>query len=290
MKGLVVEDAMRRQVIRAQQDFSLGECVNRLIKFKVNALLVCDQAGCPTGVVSKTDIVGAFYGGLPPAETLSGDIMNGPALTCFSDDELGAALDLMRKSGAEQLFVQGAEPCAVVGTLSYGDVVALLYRYCRACPKGAAGPPGPAGDRDRTRFLTVRDAMRPSAVSCGQDAMLAEVIEALTAHRVGAILVVDAGGLPVGVVSKTDIVLAYHHGASLEGEAQTVLKSPVVSCEQDCLLSDAIRRMFLKDLQRIFAYSEDPSRVTGVLSLSDAAQMRSGSCRACMASRVILQP
>ncbi|MDR3568322.1 MAG: CBS domain-containing protein [Syntrophobacteraceae bacterium] len=285
MKGLLVEDAMRRQVIRAPQDMYLGQCVNQLIKFKAGALLVGDKTGCPVGVVSKTDIVGAFYGGLPIAQTLAIDIMNGPALTCFPDDELGGALDLMRKNGVHQLFVQGAEPCAVVGTLSYGDVVALLYRYCRACPQGAAGL---TGSFDRTQFLTVRDAMKTCAVSRGNNSSLAEAIEELTTHHSGAVLIVDGDGLPSGVISRTDIVLAYHHGASLEAEAQTIATSPVASCDENFLLTEAIRQMFLKDLQRLFAYAKDPAHITGVLSLSDAAQMRSGSCRACMASRIIV--
>ena len=290
LKGLLVEEAMRRQVISAPHDMSLGKCVHRLIKFKANALLVCDESGCPVGVISKTDIVTAFYGGLPIEETLSRDVMNGPAGTCFPDDELGAALELMRNNGVHQLFVQGAEPCAVVGTLSYADVVALLYRYCRACPKGAVGRSGAAGLGDRTQFLTVRDAMRTAVMTRGQQDSLAEVIEELTAHRLGAVLIVDGNGLPVGVISKTDIIFAYRHGSNLDVEARFIMKSPIASCDENFLLTDAIRQMFLKDVQRLFAYAGDPSNISGVLSLSDSAQMRSGSCRACMASRMIVQP
>jgi CBS domain-containing protein len=290
LQGLLVEEAMRRQVIRAPHDASLGNCANQLIKFKANALLIGDETGCPVGVISKTDIVGAFYAGLPIVETLSRDVMNGPPLTCFPDDELGVALDLMRKNGVHQLFVQGAEPCAVVGTLSYGDVVALLYRYCRACPKGAAGRSEAAGIEDRTRFLTVKEAMRTSVISCGPEEVLAGVIEKLMANRLGAVLIEDGKGLPVGVISKTDIILAYHHGAGLEVEARALLKWPAVTCDENSLLTDAIRQMFLKDVQRIFAYGAVPSHIVGVLSLADAAQIRSGSCRACMASRMMGSP
>ncbi len=287
LKGLLVEEAMRRQVIQLSRDVSLDKCINQLIKFKVNALLITDETGCPAGAVSKTDIIGAFYGGLPIAESLSIDIMNGPLLTCFPDDELGVALNLMRRNGVSQLFVQGAEPCSMVGTLSYSDVVALLYRYCRSCPKGAARRSELTDRSDRTKLLIVRDAMRTSVIFCRQEDSLAGVIERLTAHRLGAVLIQDAGGLPVGVISKTDIILAYRHGSSLEVEARSILKTPVESCDEDSLLSDAIRHMFLKDVQRLFAYAGDPSRIVGVLTLSDAAHTLSGSCRACMASRII---
>jgi hypothetical protein len=45
--------------------------------------------------------------------------------------------------------------------------------------------------------------------------------------------------------------------------------------------------MFLSDVQRLFVHAGDPLRVIGVLSLSDAARVRSGSCRACLPSRFI---
>ncbi len=290
LKGLLVEEAMRRQVIQLPHDASLDKCINQLIKFKVNALLATDETGCPVGVISKTDIVGAFYGGLSLADSRAMDIMNGPALACFPDDELGVALDLMRRNGVHQLLVQGAEPCAVIGTLSYPDVVALLYRYCRACPKGAVRQSELPDRCDRTQMLTVRDVMRTPVTACRREDYLATVIEELTDHRLGAVLIQDPQGMPAGVISKTDIIVAYHHGAGLESEAQSIMKSPVASCDVHSLLSEAIRHMFLKDVQRLYAHSGDPSHIVGVLSLSDAAQSRSGSCRACNTSRIITGP
>jgi CBS-domain-containing membrane protein len=290
LKGLLVEEAMRRQVIGLPHDASLDRCVNQLIKFKVNALLVSDDKLCPVGVVSKTDIVGAFYGGLAIKDSRLMDIMNGPPLICFPDDELGVALDLMRRNGVHQLFVQGAESCAVIGTLSYSDVVALLYRYCRACPKGAVRRPEHPDRADLTQFLIVRDAMKAPVISCRQEDSLAGVIEELMAHRLGAVLIQDVQGLPVGVVSKTDVIVAYNHGSGLEVEARSIMKAPVASCDERSFLSDAIRHMFLKDVQRLFAYAGDQSHIVGVLSLSDAAQVRSGSCRACETSRIIAAP
>ena len=290
LRGLLVEEAMRRQVIQLPHNASLNNCINHLIKFKVNALLVTNETRCPVGIVSKTDLVGAFYGGLPMVDSQSIDIMNGPLLTCFPDDELGVALDIMRRNDVHQLFVQGADPCAVIGTLSYSDVVALLYRYCRECPKGAVRRSELPGRSDQTQFLIVRDAMKTPVISCREEDSLAKVMEELMAHRLGAVLIQNAKGLPVGVISKTDIILAYHHGSSLEVEARSIMNSPVASCDEDSLLSEAIRHMFLKDVQRLFTYTGDPLYLVGVLSLSDAAHIRSGSCRACVTSRIIATP
>jgi hypothetical protein len=43
--------------------------------------------------------------------------------------------------------------------------------------------------------------------------------------------------------------------------------------------------MLLKDVQRLFVHAQDPAQIIGILSLSDAARFRSGSCRACTPSR-----
>jgi hypothetical protein len=45
--------------------------------------------------------------------------------------------------------------------------------------------------------------------------------------------------------------------------------------------------MLLRDVQRIFVHGSDPAKIVGVLSLSDAARFRSGSCRACTSSRLM---
>ncbi len=289
MKGLRANEAMQRRVLRLPKSASLGKCINQLIEFKLNGLLVLDSASCPVGVVSKTDLVGAFYGGLP-VESLLGDIMNGPLLTCFPDDEVEVCLNLMRTNGVHQLYVQGAEPCSIIGMLSYPDVVGLLYRYCRLCPQSSIRKAERSNHSNWAQPLTVREIMAKPVISRSEEDSLAEVIEELMTHRLGAVLIRDAHGRASGVISKTDIVVSYNHGTSLEVEARSVMQTPVVSCDQQSSLTEALRHMFLNDVQRLFIHDGDSGHIVGVLSISDAAQVRSGSCRACTASQIITAP
>ena len=55
---------------------------------------------------------------------------------------------------------------------------------------------------------------------------------------------------------------------------------------EDEFLEDAIQKMIFTDVHRLFVYKDDPQNITGVLSLSDAARIRSGSCHACLSSRI----
>gem|GEM_PF-192452 len=289
MKGLLANEAMQRQVLKLPENASLGKCISQLIKFKLNGLLVLDSALCPVGVASKTDLVGAFYGGLP-VESLLGDIMNGPLLTCFLDDEVEACLNFMRANGVHQLYVRGAEPCSIVGMLSYSDVAGLLYRFCRSCPKSTIRKAERSNHFSCAQPLTVKEIMTKSVISRSEEDSLAEVIEELMTHRLGAVLIRDAHGRACGVISKTDIIVSYNHGTSLEVQARSVMQAPVVSCDQQSPLTEALRHMFLNDVQRLFIHDGDSGHIIGVLSLSDVAQVRSGSCRACSASQIIAAP
>ncbi|MCG8635542.1 MAG: CBS domain-containing protein, partial [Desulfobacterales bacterium] len=116
---------------------------------------------------------------------------------------------------------------------------------------------------------------------------IAEVIEILSEKKLGAVLVTGKADASTGIVSKTDLLLAYIRGADPDATAQSIMNSPVTCCNAGILLSDAIQQMLLFDIQRIFVTDKDGEQVTGVLSLSDATRFRSGTCRACGTGRVL---
>jgi len=286
LSGITVEKVMRRQLIRLSRNASVDHCINRMVKFKINSVLVTDDRQQPMGIVSKTDIVSAFYAGFP-VETAIEHIMVGPLLQCFPDDELENAMDVMQTNHVHRLYVRGADTGEVVGVLAYPDVVGLLYRHCRACSRGirVARRKGDEAGRQRLR---VKEVMTDEVTANGETDPLASVIESLTAHRLGAVLIRNRQGKPVGVVSKSDLILAYKHRLELDNKAGLVMNSPVHSCDKEAELTDAIQQMLLLDVQRIFVHSELTDRIVGVVSLSDAARFRAGSCRACISSRMMV--
>lgn len=286
LSGISVKAAMRRQVIQLPQSISIDNCINRMIKYKINAVLVSDTQQRPAGVVSKTDIMSAFYAGFP-TETALENIMVGPLLYCYADDELEISLDTMRRNGIHRLYVLESESEAVVGVLAYPDIVGLLYRYCRACDRGLLKARRKKQE-DGFQRLKVKDVMTPTVNAHRADETLAQIIEGLTAHQFGAVLIRDAHDQPLGVVSKSDLIVAYKHGMAVDAPAGSIMSTPVQSCDAQSYLAAAIQQMLIKDVQRIFVHAEDPRKIVGVLSLSDAARFRSGSCRACTSSRMVV--
>jgi predicted transcriptional regulator len=94
-----------------------------------------------------------------------------------------------------------------------------------------------------------------------------------------------------GVISKTDLIIAYLHGVSPQTRAREIMSRPVHCISKETLLSAAIQQMLVRDVQRLFVQESvsHPGPIIGVLALSDAARFRSGSCRACSAGRLLMK-
>ena len=283
LTGIKVRDAMRRQVIKLSVDASLDQCIRHAIKYKVNALLVTDADDNAVGVVSKTDLMGSYYAGLPLDLSLK-EIMVGPPLYCQQDDPLEKSLESMNSNGIHRLYVTDDNK-SVDGVLAYPDVVGLLYRLCRKCKRNLTF--GKKGERrnNEEEHIRAREVMSLNVKAHDSHDSLFDVMETLSAYRFGAVLIQNAEKDPVGVVSKTDLIISYRHGLSAATPAEKIMNSPVRTCRENDFLVDIIQKMIVSDVHRLFVKSDTSSSVVGVISLTDAALVRSGSCKACTASR-----
>ncbi|MGQ9920810.1 MAG: CBS domain-containing protein [Desulfobacca sp.] len=285
LRDLRVQDAMRKLVIRLPATALLSEACRAMIKYKVNAVLVVEARQTAVGVVSKTDLMTAYAASLPLGMEVS-QIMVGPPRYCHPEDSLDTALDQMREFGIHRLYVTLGRDEPVCGVLAYPDIVGMLYRLCHRCDKSLLHRGHPREVFFRSEQLLVREVMTPNIFALPPETSLWAVMGGLAAYKFGAVPIVAADGQPVGVVSKTDLITAYLHALSPDVPARTIMSSPVLTCRPDELLLDVIQRLIFWDLHRIFVFHDRPESLVGVLSLSDAARFRSGSCRACLASRI----
>ncbi|ABK18338.1 CBS domain-containing protein [Syntrophobacter fumaroxidans] len=286
LSDIKVREAMRKIPVYLSPDSQIELAVRCAVKFKINAVLIIGQGFEAVGVISKTDLMYAYYAGLPISAPVA-VVMRSPPLFCRLDDSLDRALDVMRESKVSRLYVLGNAPGQAVGVLSYPDIVGLLYRYCHKCEFNTLR----SKRQDRTSpvpdIFKVCEVMGPVSLSFRAEDSLLTVMEGMSASGEAA-LILDENGLPVGVVSKTDLILAYRHGVPTTAQARAVMSSPVRSCDKDETLVNAIQKMIFSDLHRFFVCRGNPENIVGVISLADAARVRSGSCRACMPSRITL--
>jgi CBS domain-containing protein len=284
MKDLTVKEAMRRLTINLAPEASLEVAISYAIKYKVNAILITDANREALGVVTKTDLMGAYYAGLP-LDTPAASIMVGPPRFCHLEESLDAALDQMRTHKIHRLYVRDEAPRQAVGVLAYPDIVGLLYRYCHQCEKNLRRHQADSEHLLADR-VQLREVMTPGVFSRGADDSLIQVMEGLAAQKFAALLITGADGEPVGVISKTDLIVAYKHRIPADAPARTVMTGRVEACDYQDILVNALRRMIFSDVSRLFVYRESPRHIVGVVSLSDAARFRSGTCRACVSSRI----
>lgn len=276
---------MRIQIFGLPATTAISTGIRHLIKYKINAFLVREEDGSAVGVVSKTDIMGAYYAGLPVDSPLD-HIMVSPPIFCRPGDSLASALDTMRARRVYRLYVRDESENRVVGALAYPDIVGLLYGYCRSCDRSVMNRKNASPDNPELR-VRVKDVMKDSVVWFHDRDILSRIMEGISEHHCGSVLIKDREEKPVSVISKTDLILAYAREISSETQALNVLSSSlVICCKESAFLEDAIRKMILTDLQRLFVWAEAAENVVGVISLSDAARVRSGSCHACTSSRI----
>ncbi len=288
LTGKIVGSAMRRRINRLARDSTISSAISILIKFKIGGLIVMDEDERPVGVVSKTNIVSAYYASLPLDSPLE-HIMTSPPLFCRIDEPLETALAKMKDNQVYRLYVKDPESDAVVGALAYPDIVGMLYEFCSSCQKSLFNQTDDSTIMVIKRAL-IGDCMTRGINSITSESLLHQVLEKLAMYHIGAILVTDQSGRGAGVISKTDLILAYNHGVSLDTPASDVMSVPVRSCREDDLLEEAIRNMIFSDVHRLFVKGAQIDEFIGVFSLTDAARFRSGSCQACISSRIQISP
>lgn len=127
------------------------------------------------------------------------------------------------------------------------------------------------------RDARVRDWMHVGAITCGPDAPVEDVAAAMAAHDVSALVVVDADGYAVGVISRTDLVNAtfvqpyLRHWRGMA--ARHLMSAPVISVRADTPVAEAAGLMRERRIHRLVVTAVEGARERpiGILSVTDLA-------------------
>lgn len=121
----------------------------------------------------------------------------------------------------------------------------------------------------------VRNWMHAGVVTCRPDTPVTEIAKTMEAHHISALVVSDAAGLAVGVISRTDLAnstfveayLAHWRGM----EARHLMTSPIVSVRPDLPVAEAIGILRERRIHRLVVTEPAPGgeRPVGILSMTD---------------------
>jgi CBS domain-containing protein len=128
MKDKLVRDVMHRKVMSCRVDTPLHEVARRLDSEKINALVVVDESGDLSGVVSQTDLVKVCERDWE--SMVAEDVMTSDVVTVVADIPVLTAVELMVDNQIHRVVITqgGLAPRRPVGVLSMTDVVREMAR------------------------------------------------------------------------------------------------------------------------------------------------------------------
>lgn len=152
--------------------------------------------------------------------------------------------------------------------------------YLTGLPGLAEPAPRPAAKPDRRLPMLVRNGMNPIVVTAGPDHTLREAARRMTAHGVGAAVVIDdALGGPC-IITERDILHSNGVGQDVDTErVRAHLTSEVVYAASDWSLEQAATAMVRGGFRHIIVLSG--SEVAGILSMRDIVRCWTGEGAAC---------
>jgi CBS domain-containing protein len=123
MPQKTVGDLMHKGVIACGPETLMSEVVRIVNDTSVHAIVVMDEQGNPTGMVSHMDIIRLY--GKDLSEYQAKDAMSGPVIAIESSEPAGRGVDLMVTHGVERLLVVETQQgqSTLVGILSTTDLV-----------------------------------------------------------------------------------------------------------------------------------------------------------------------
>lgn len=192
-----VEDAMHREVPVLTPFDPIEDVAAKMVALRIDGMPVVER-GKLVGVVTTTDLLlertawaeGPSVGAKPTAR----NFMTPDPEWATADVSLYSAASKMSQLGIRHLPVVDRER-RLVGMLSDRDV------------REAIGDPSAAFEESKLEDgLTVGDVMRATPVRLTLDATVEDVANVFTDERVGAIVIVDEGDHPVGIVSYVDVI------------------------------------------------------------------------------------
>lgn len=110
--------------------------------------------------------------------------------------------------------------------------------------------------------------------SISPSATVNELVAQLNALRVGALIVNDASGVLVGIVSERDVVRGMADDPSVgEMSVESIMTKEVVSIDPDCEVADLARLMTEKRIRHVPVMDGDRNLV-GLVSIGDVVKVR----------------
>ena len=188
----LVKDLMHPGLITCKPNATLGQVATLLNQHHVHALVVTDRDGRVIGIISDFDLLAGEWLS-SDAETLAtmqrltaSDLMSQPVDSVDANIPITEAVSLIVKEDVGRLLV--TDKGKPVGIISLSDFISSI------------------ANTEKTKRDTVGDVMSDAILVCRGKTSVASAARAMTSSGWRSVLVVDAKGKILGVVSGHDLL------------------------------------------------------------------------------------
>ena len=256
-----VRDLMHRSLLTCRPSATLGQVAVLLDQHHVHALVVSDRDGRALGLISDTDLLaGEWLSSDPESLTVmrkltAADLMSTPVVSVEADMPLSEAVRvLLEKQISRLLVTENGQP---TGVISISDFVASLAR-----------------DEEPRREI-VGDVMSDAILVCRDQTPIRSAARTMTQAGWRSVLVVDAQGRPLGVVSGRGLLPYIQNGID---ETMTVsdVMHPALTIDIHASLREAADKMIHNHYHRLVVVDDKNPEAfpLGIISSFDiVAQM-----------------
>jgi len=262
----LVRDLMHPGVFTCQPDAYLGQVAVLLTQHKVHALIVIDREERPLGIISDYDLLAGEWLSVDDEslttmrKMTAQDLMSFPVDTVEADMPTGEAAHILIEKDVNRLLV--TEDNKPVGVISTTDFVASIAK------------------EEESKRETVADVMSDAMLVCRGKTPIVSAARTLMDAGWRSVLVIDAKGKPLGVVSGKDLMPFVENGID-ESLAVRDVMHPAMTININASLREAADLMIQKHHHRLIVIDdEDPDAFPlGVISSFDivAEMARPGS-------------
>ncbi len=129
------------------------------------------------------------------------------------------------------------------------------------------------GLNDLTTTIQVKDVMSNKVITVSTDTPVSQTAMLMNINNIGSIIVTDASGKPIGIITERDIVkrLVAKNLVPSAVKAENIMSSPVKTISPTAELSEAARIMHRSGIRRLVVVSED--RLLGVVTSRDIIEI-----------------
>lgn len=216
---ITLDEIMSRSpvTITIGQHDHIDQCAIRMVTFQISSIIVVDDDGNLIGVTTKSDLVKNFsnlYTGIYKVK----DYMSKKVVTCRKSDSLPFALNMLNRNKISRLIVTDNDG-KPVGVISY-DTFLRNSEYFKLGKQDTREYLLP---NTSAKELKVGDLIADELLTIESEDDLSKAAKLMTKYKISGIPTVDKDGNLEGMISSTDIVLAY---SEVETHFRLIKKDP----------------------------------------------------------------